>query len=137
MILINVLVASVVSIPKSAPCSISSCILSSMILLALMAADSILNQYRGYANCVLFMGGEWHPEELTHKLALARDLGFETCLYTGREQVEPEIMSELTWVKTGPWIESLGGLTSPTTNQRFVEVKTNKLYNNHFLTKNM
>ncbi|MBO4602074.1 MAG: anaerobic ribonucleoside-triphosphate reductase activating protein [Salinivirgaceae bacterium] len=98
---------------------------------------SILNQYRGYANCVLFMGGEWHPEELTHKLALARDLGFETCLYTGREQVEPEIMSELTWVKTGPWIESLGGLTSPTTNQRFVEVKTNKLYNNHFLTKNM
>ena len=21
----------------------------------------ILNQYRGYANCVLFMGGEWQP----------------------------------------------------------------------------
>jgi len=94
---------------------------------------NILNQYKGYANCVLFMGGEWHPEELTQKLTLAREMGFETCLYTGRENVSPEIMSKLTWLKTGPWVASLGGLESPTTNQRFVEVKTNKLINNHFL----
>lgn len=96
---------------------------------------SILNQYKGYANCVLFMGGEWHPEELAQKLAKARELGFDTCLYTGREEVSPEIMSNLTWVKTGPWIAARGGLESPTTNQRFVEVKTNKLINNHFLKK--
>lgn len=96
---------------------------------------SILNQYKGYANCVLFMGGEWHPEELAQKLAKARELGFVTCLYTGREEVSPEIMSNLTWVKTGPWIAARGGLESPTTNQRFVEVKTNKLINNHFLKK--
>ena len=38
----------------------------------------ILNQYRGYANCVLFMGGEWHPDELVHKLATAKELGFDT-----------------------------------------------------------
>jgi anaerobic ribonucleoside-triphosphate reductase activating protein len=94
---------------------------------------SILNQYRGYANCVLFMGGEWHPDELVHKLATAKDLGFDTCLYTGLEEVSDEIKSNLTWLKTGPWVESLGGLTSPTTNQRFIEVKTNKLINNQFL----
>ena len=93
----------------------------------------ILNQYRGYANCVLFMGGEWHPDELVHKLATAKELGFDTCLYTGEETVSDEILSNLTWLKTGPWVESLGGLTSPTTNQRFIEVKTNKLINHQFL----
>ncbi|MBO7495916.1 MAG: anaerobic ribonucleoside-triphosphate reductase activating protein [Salinivirgaceae bacterium] len=93
----------------------------------------ILNQYRGYANCVLFMGGEWHPDELVHKLATAKELGFDTCLYTGQETVSDEIKSNLTWLKTGPWVEEKGGLTCPSTNQRFVEVKTNKLINNQFL----
>jgi anaerobic ribonucleoside-triphosphate reductase activating protein len=79
------------------------------------------------------MGGEWHPDELVHKLATAKELGFDTCLYTGQETVSDDIKSNLTWLKTGPWVEERGGLTCPTTNQRFVEVKTNKLINNQFL----
>lgn len=94
---------------------------------------NILTQYKGYANCVLFMGGEWHQNELVNKLAMARELGFDTCLYTGYDEVAPELLAHLTWVKTGPWIEELGGLESPTTNQRFIEVKTNNLINNQFL----
>ncbi len=95
----------------------------------------ILNKYKGYANCVLFMGGEWHHDELVQKLTTARELGFETCLYTGHESVPDDVMDKLTWIKTGPWVETLGGLESETTNQRFVEVKTKKLINNQFLKR--
>ncbi len=93
----------------------------------------ILNKYKGYANCVLFMGGEWCGAELTDKLKTATEMGFETCLYTGLEQVDKQITQNLTWLKTGPFIKELGGLESPTTNQRFIEVKSNTILNHLFL----
>ena len=90
---------------------------------------SVLEKYKNYATCVLFMGGEWESEELIHKLQLAKAHHYNTCLYTGLDKVEQNIMNELTWLKTGPWIESLGGLTNEKTNQVFRNVKTNEKLN--------
>ncbi len=92
-----------------------------------------LKRYSSLATCVLFMGGEWHSQELTQMLKIAKGQGFKTCLYTGAESVESQIMAELTWIKTGKWDHSLGGLDEKKTNQRFIEVKTKKVQNDLFI----
>lgn len=94
---------------------------------------SILNKYSGFASCVLFMGGEWCLNELIAYLQLAKSLGFKTCLYTGEIEISDKIRNELTYLKTGPWRESLGGLNSKQTNQKFIEVQTNQKLNYLFI----
>lgn len=89
----------------------------------------LLDQYDGFASCVLFMGGEWRESELITFLKSAKNKKFKTCLYTGEEKVSREIESELTWIKIGKWKQHLGGLDSEITNQKFIEIKTNKTLN--------
>lgn len=93
-----------------------------------------LERYKDMLSCVLFMGGEWEEESLIHKLQIAHSYSLHTCLYTGliEEEVPLAIKQELTWLKTGPWIASLGGLSSPTTNQRFIKVSTGEVLNKLF-----
>lgn len=91
-----------------------------------------LQQYRGLITCVLFMGGEWQPDLLRERLQQVREAGLHTCLYTGLEDVSPALKSLLTYLKTGPWRPELGGLDSPHTNQRFVDLRTNQCLNHHF-----
>ncbi|MBD0776972.1 anaerobic ribonucleoside-triphosphate reductase activating protein [Maribacter sp. ANRC-HE7] len=95
--------------------------------------ENTLTTYKGLANCVLFMGGEWHQTELLGYLDFARLEGYKTCLYSGEECVDDAILERLDWVKTGKWITELGGLDSPRTNQKFIEVRSNKLLNHLFL----
>ncbi|MFD1292512.1 anaerobic ribonucleoside-triphosphate reductase activating protein [Lutibacter holmesii] len=94
---------------------------------------SILTKYNGFASCVLFMGGEWCLNELTNYFKIAKNLGFKTCLYTGETEIPKKLKVELTYLKTGPWVESLGGLNSKKTNQKFIEVQTNQILNHLFL----
>lgn len=94
-----------------------------------------LGQYKGFASCVLFMGGEWHPKELISLLKYAREQGYKTCLYTGLDQVSPSILEHLTFVKTGKWDKNLGGLDRKTTNQVFREVVTYRPMNHLFIPK--
>lgn len=93
----------------------------------------VLSKYTGMASCVLFMGGERHKDELLNNLKYAKTQGYNTCLYSGEEEIENELLSELTWAKTGSWKQELGGLGSQTTNQKFTEVKSNKILNHLFL----
>ncbi|UII27187.1 anaerobic ribonucleoside-triphosphate reductase activating protein [Fulvivirga maritima] len=95
----------------------------------------LLERYKGQASCVLFMGGEWHPIELAHKLEQAKSMGYNTCLYTGKDKLDSQITRQLTWVKYGPWKSEKGGLDSPDTNQRFIKVATNELLNHLFIKK--
>lgn len=92
-----------------------------------------LKTYKDFASCVLFMGGEWHPEELIEMLETAQKMGYKTCLYTGLTSVNKSILSHLTWVKVGAWNENVGGLESAITNQHFIEVHSNKKLNHLFL----
>lgn len=95
-----------------------------------------LNKYKRGVSCVLFMGGEWHPNQLVEYLEIAQIEGFKTCLYTGLENVPDNIKSHLDYLKTGPWIAELGGLNSPTTNQIFTDLNTNKNLNKYFTKRN-
>jgi len=95
--------------------------------------NEILKKYKNYATCVLFMGGEWHKEALILKLKSAIEKGYKTCLYTGENNISDNILNNLTWIKTGKWEQALGGLSCLTTNQKFIEVKTNKSLNHLFI----
>jgi anaerobic ribonucleoside-triphosphate reductase activating protein len=95
--------------------------------------NELLLKYKGLVSCVLFMGGEWYENELVNFLKLAKEEGLKTCLYTGLDKVSLDIKNELTYLKCGSWVNELGGLNSPKTNQRFIEVKTQKVLNELFL----
>lgn len=101
--------------------------------LTLTDFQEILIQYKEVASCVVFMGGEWHKRTLISLLSAAKKEGYTTCLYTGEEQVDQEILQQLTWIKTGSWNENLGGLDSPHTNQRFFNASTKENLNHLFL----
>ena len=93
-----------------------------------------LQQYKNLITCVLFMGGEWLPNELLPYLQLAREANLKTCLYTGleEEQVPTELLPLLDYLKTGPWIPERGGLDNPNSNQRFIDQHSGTLLNHLF-----
>lgn len=92
----------------------------------------ILKKYKGLASCVLFMGGEWYEKQLICFLEFAQKEGYKTCLYSGEDSISNRITTHLDWVKTGKWIKELGGLESNITNQKFIDLKTNKIINHLF-----
>lgn len=97
-----------------------------------------LQRYAGLISCVLFMGGEWVPEELEKMLRAVAAADLKSCLYTGLEREELEAVSDgiiplLTYLKTGRWVMELGGLDSPTTNQKFTDLRTGEVLNHLFV----
>lgn len=86
---------------------------------------SSIEKYLGMITCVVFLGGEWH-DDLFALLDICKSYSLKTCLYTGLNDVDVKIKSKLNYLKTGRWIESLGGLDSSKTNQRFVDLDTKK-----------
>ena len=93
---------------------------------------SLIKKYNGMISCVLFFGGEWHEEELIRKLEIAQNYRLCTCLYTGEDDVSTKIKENLDYIKVGRWIEELGPLSSTTTNQKFIKLKTNEELNGIF-----
>ncbi len=96
----------------------------------------ILSRYQGFATAVIFMGGEWSERHLEMLLITAKSMGYKTCLYTGLTTVSRALLSNLDYIKTGPYVEELGGLSSKTTNQRMYEVATNRVMNHLFQNSN-
>ncbi|MBS3798042.1 MULTISPECIES: anaerobic ribonucleoside-triphosphate reductase activating protein [unclassified Pseudoalteromonas] len=95
--------------------------------------NELLLKYQGLITCVLFFGGEWHPQTLFRMLKIARAQGLKTCLYTGADNIGEQLKSVLTYLKTGPWKAALGGLDSPTTNQRFIDLRSHQSLNYRFI----
>lgn len=92
-----------------------------------------LQQYKGLISCVLFLGGEWQLEKLLSLLKLVRQQQLHTCLYTGLDSIPQQLRAELTYLKTGRWHPELGGLDSPTTNQRFTDLRNSVCLNSRFI----
>lgn len=92
-----------------------------------------IEKHRGFLTCVLFLGGEWEPDNLIVLLRIAQEeYGLKTALYTGRERVSNKMMKYLDYIKVGRFIERLGGLEERTTNQRLIEIKTDTNITNKF-----
>ncbi len=83
----------------------------------------LLDRYGGTVTCVCFMGGDGEPHEVERLAKLAKALTggrLKAAWYSGRGRL-PEGFDGgcLDYLKLGPYIERLGGLRSPATNQRF------------------
>lgn len=91
-----------------------------------------LDQYQGLITCVLFFGGEWQPKQLIKLLMIAQQYGLKTCLYSGKKHLPKALTSHLTFLKLGPWVNALGGLDSPNTNQVFIHVDQHIILNHLF-----
>ena len=83
-------------------------------------------------SCVLFMGGEWEPDNLINLLIISKEMGLKTALYSGLEHIDYDIFEKLDYLKLGPWIKELGGLSSEMTNQKFINVNTSENLNHLF-----
>lgn len=101
-------------------------------LLTVEILAGFILKYHSAITCVLFLGGEWESENLIKLLKLCKEQNLKTALYTGLQSVDSVIADELTFLKTGPWIKKLGGLASPHTNQKLVNLKTGKIMNSYF-----
>ena len=82
----------------------------------------LIMDYDGAITCVCLMGEGKDPDALTEALWYIRDQGFKTCLYTGKVCSSGLPIDLLDYLKVGPYIESLGGLDKPTTNQRMYKI---------------
>ena len=87
----------------------------------------LLDCYGSTVTCVAFMGGDAEPATLERLAGYVRSVHPElrTGWYSGRTELPDSIRPEVfDYIKLGPWVETLGPLTSPTTNQRLYRVRS-------------
>ncbi len=90
----------------------------------------LVGTYLPAVTCVCFMGGDGEPDEVRRLSLLLRERfsDLKTAWYSGRSALPDGY--DATWLdylKLGPYIQHLGGLTSPTTNQRLYHIDNGKL----------
>ena len=87
--------------------------------------DALIGRYASAITCFCFMGGDADPFEI-QRLAfwiIDRFPGIRTAWYSGRQELPDGFdLRSMNYIKLGPYIEELGGLKSPTTNQVFYVV---------------
>ena len=78
--------------------------------------------------CYVFLGDGQDPERMLELLKLCKENGFKTCLYIGRNTTNWKYLRYLDYLKLGSYINDLGGLECPTTNQIMYKIEniTNK-----------
>lgn len=92
--------------------------------LTIAAISNFLSEDKGFITCVLFLGGEWDVPGLETLLKFCKSEGLATALYTGRNRIPKQLTDNLDYIKTGPYIQRLGGLENPNTNQKLIKIKT-------------
>ncbi|ERI86426.1 anaerobic ribonucleoside-triphosphate reductase activating protein [Bacteroides pyogenes F0041] len=91
----------------------------------------LLDKYGKDITCVCFMGGDALPSEVQQ---LAKFLRCQSIApvkvgwYSGKSALPVHFNTDyFQYIKLGPYVEALGGLRSPTTNQRLYHVVNGKL----------
>lgn len=80
-----------------------------------------------HITCICFMGGD---NDYGALYWLCKDIKrfyphLKLCMYSGRILMNGQLEEVLDYYKVGPWIEELGGLDKPTTNQIFYKKVNN------------
>lgn len=86
--------------------------------------NALINIHHGIT-CLLLMGGEHNIDALTELFYHARRY-VKTAWYCGLDNIPKDkidILQYLDFVKTGHYDAELGGLDSPTTNQRLYKIE--------------
>lgn len=89
---------------------------------------------------ICFMGGDSEPKLINHYAKLIRESTIDEVVdsftvtnpirigwYSGRQELSKDIdIKNFNYIKLGPYIEELGGLKNPNTNQRLYEVQMSR-----------
>lgn len=89
--------------------------------------DSLIGKYQSAITCFCFMGGDIEPIEIQRLASWIKKKfpGLKTAWYSGKADLPDGFdVTVLDFIKLGPFIESLGGLKSPETNQRMYSVSS-------------
>lgn len=99
--------------------------------LDLSLLTSLLYRYGGLITCVCFMGGDATPNEVCLMAAFIQEKfngKIKTAWYSGCSSIDSTINIEsFNFIKIGPYIERLGGLDKPTTNQRLYRIEDGRM----------
>ena len=82
--------------------------------------SGLIGKYSAAITCFCFMGGDAEPLEVMRLAKLIKDRWphLKTAWYSGKESLpEGFDITSMNYIKLGPYIEALGGLKSPETNQ--------------------
>lgn len=95
--------------------------------------DALLVKYGDAITCVCFMGGDSDPlkvQKLAGFIKQKTNTQLKTAWYSGKQKLpENFVFENFDFLKLGPYVETLGGLDSPSTNQRFYKVEDGELIN--------
>lgn len=95
--------------------------------LTLPILDNLLATYP-YVTCVALMGGDNDLESVIKIAQTIRLREKKVAWYTGLTTLPIDWpIDSFDFIKIGPFIEALGGLKSPTTNQRFYQIVNGNL----------
>ena len=105
--------------------------------------QDLLNTYGNAITCVCFMGGDHAPDEVLRLAKFVREYTttstqpHKTAWYSGKSELYENAQLHFDYIKLGNYIETLGGLNSSTTNQRFYQITNQTMIDmtNRFLTK--
>ncbi|MBP1676825.1 MAG: hypothetical protein H6Q20_1384 [Bacteroidetes bacterium] len=93
--------------------------------------NALLIKYGEAITCICFMGGDADPqmiEQLCSYIKSYTNGQVKTAWYSGKQTLPDGFdIRELNYLKLGPYVESLGGLDSPDTNQRFYVIVRGEL----------
>ncbi len=87
--------------------------------------EGLIGKYSAAITCVCFMGGDADPVQIEAmaKWIKGKYPNLKTAWYSGRKAVpEGFELKSLDYIKLGPYIEALGGLKSPETNQAIYRI---------------
>ncbi len=90
----------------------------------------LVRTYVPAITCVCFMGGDGEPEEVGRLARLLHQqfLDVKVAWYSGKQSLPQNFRADwLDYLKLGPYIEQLGGLASPATNQRLYRIEDGTL----------
>ena len=88
--------------------------------------EGLIGKYSAAITCFCFMGGDAEPFEVMRLAGWIRTQWphIKTAWYSGKEKLpEGFDVRSMNYIKLGPYIESLGGLKSPDTNQALYRIE--------------
>ena len=87
--------------------------------------DELIRENSG-VSCVLFLGEGNDKNRIIELARKVKQHNLKVALYSGRDEVEDELWREFDYIKIGRYIQSLGPLNNPKTNQRLYEIVNEK-----------
>ena len=93
--------------------------------------DSTILTQENVLTAVCFMGGDNNPQLIDYFAEYVKKMyGLKVGWYSGKDEIPDSInLDNFDYIKIGSYNKDLGGLSSPTTNQKLFKVKNNKLIN--------